>query len=203
MSRKVTAVLSSLLLFATVLPTALAGEAYDDWSINCMIRKDKFRYVLPQAMRNNDINMWIVIDKGRGTEPLFRDFGIATSNGNGLFVFTDRGDRIEKTQMGGHDDLAKRCGAYDIIGGRRGDLRSFVAERDPERIGCSSNLAIASGQSFTNVAPSNPPWPPGAVTIPPAAKMRGLVISPARSLALRPMMKSGGLPESKREVTPE
>ena len=57
MSRKVTAVLSSLLLFATVLPTALAGEAYDDWSINCMIRKDKFRYVLPQAMRNNDINM--------------------------------------------------------------------------------------------------------------------------------------------------
>ena len=74
MSRKVTAVLSSLLLFATVLPTALAGEAYDDWSINCMIRKDKFRYVLPQAMRNNDINMWIVIDKGRGTEPLFPRF---------------------------------------------------------------------------------------------------------------------------------
>ncbi len=135
MSRKVTAVLSSLLLFATVLPTALAGEAYDDWSINCMIRKDKFRYVLPQAMRSNDIDMWIVIDKGRGTEPLFRDFGIATSNGNGLFIFTDRGESIEKAQMGGHQDLAKRCGAYDIIGGRRDDLRSFVAERDPERIG--------------------------------------------------------------------
>ena len=80
-----------LVLIAIFLPTALAGEAHDDWRINCMIRKDKFRYVLPQAMRNNDIDMWIVIDKGRGTEPLFRDFGIATSNGNGLFVFTDRG----------------------------------------------------------------------------------------------------------------
>ena len=132
MSRRTTVISFSLLLMGA---SSFAGEAHDDWRINCMVRKDKFRYVLPQAMRRNDIDMWIVIDKGRGTEPLFRDLGIATSNGNGLFVFTDRGDRIEKAQMGGHDDLARRCGAYDIIGGRRGELRSFVAERDPERIG--------------------------------------------------------------------
>ena len=52
-----------------------------DWSMACKIRSDKFDYVLPGAMRDNDIDMWIVIDKGRGTEPMARDFTSPSSNG--------------------------------------------------------------------------------------------------------------------------
>ena len=43
------------------------------WEISCMIRKDKFDFVLPKAMRRNNIDMWIVIDRGRGTEPMILD----------------------------------------------------------------------------------------------------------------------------------
>jgi hypothetical protein len=75
---------------------SIGNEARDHWEINNMIRSDKLDFVLPKAMRNHNIDMWLIIDKGRGTEPLFCDFGDATSNGNGIFIFTDRGgDRIE------------------------------------------------------------------------------------------------------------
>ena len=67
-------------------------EARSQWEFSCAIRKDKFAYVLPDALRRNDVDMWIVLDRGRGSEPMVRDFGPDTSNGNGIFVFTDRGE---------------------------------------------------------------------------------------------------------------
>ncbi len=104
------------------------------WEISCNIRKDKFDFVLPKAMRANNIDVWIVIDRGRGTQPMTMDFAISTINGQGFFVFIDRGgDRIERLQLGGETDLARACGAYDEFR-RRGDLRSIVLERDPQRI---------------------------------------------------------------------
>jgi hypothetical protein len=45
--------------------------------------------------------MWIIIDRGHGTEPIFQDFGDAASNGNGIFIFTDPGEeRVERTVLG-------------------------------------------------------------------------------------------------------
>lgn len=118
-----------------------AQDAHDNWEIANMIRSDKFNYVLPKAMSNNNIDMWIIIDKGRGTEPLFRDLGYATSNGNGIFIFTDRGgERIERAVLGGEPELLMESGLYDIFKSVR-DLRSFVAERDPKRIGINMSTA--------------------------------------------------------------
>jgi Xaa-Pro aminopeptidase len=116
-------------------------DAHDRWEISNMIRSDKFDYVLPKAMRNNNIDMWIIIDRGRGTEPLFQDFGDATSNGNGIFIFTDRGgNRIERAILGGEPELLAESGIYDIFEDPR-SLRSFIAERDPKRIGVNISTA--------------------------------------------------------------
>ena len=112
----------------------IADGSRDLWEIMNMIRSDKFDYVLPKAMRNNNIDMWITIDKGRGTEPLYLDFGDESSNGSGMFVFTDRGDRIERAVLFGHGELLAQSGVYDIVG-YRGTLRDFVKERNPKRIG--------------------------------------------------------------------
>ncbi len=141
-----------------VSSSAAPGDARSRWEISCMIRHDKFDYVLPGAMRRNDIDMWIVIDRGRGTQPMTRDFGIATVNGQGFFIFSDRGgDRIERIQLGGEIDLAEKCGAYDTFG-EPDDLRSIVEERDPERIGLNylaipnntEGLHVADGLSYTD-----------------------------------------------------
>jgi len=133
MSRKLITA-SCGLLAGLLFLSAFAGDYKDLQETLAMIRHDKFDYVLPKAMRNNNVDMWITIDKGRGTEPLHMDFGDPISNGNGLYIFTDRGsDRIERAilaalhrQMFGREE-------YDIFGSA-GDLKAFVKERDPKRI---------------------------------------------------------------------
>lgn len=102
-------------------------------------RKDRFDRILPQAMRANDVDMWIQVIIGRDA----LDLGA----GSGYCVFTDRGgDRIERAIFGfnyGVEDPA----LYDIIG-EEGNasgtglgmdtkfdgLGAFVAERDPGSI---------------------------------------------------------------------
>jgi hypothetical protein len=61
------------------------------------IRKDKFDYVLPQVMRDNEVDMWIHVIRRNNPEPLTPDLG----GESGVFVFTDRGgDRIERAVLG-------------------------------------------------------------------------------------------------------
>ena len=138
--------------------TATADDARSLWEISCMIRKDKFDYVLPGAMRRNGIDMWIVLDRGRGTEPMSRDFGIDTVNGQGIYIFFDPGEgRVERIQLGPETDLAEECGAYDMFGGSR-QLRSIVEERDPKTIALNylavpntrEGLHVADGLSHTD-----------------------------------------------------
>lgn len=130
-----------MVLAATIVCHSFGQNVREDMAVANMIRADKFDYVLPKAMRNNNIDMWIIIDKGRGTEPLFQDFGFATSNGNGIFIFTDRGGkRIERAVLGGEPEILAESGTYDIFD-RISNLRSFVAERDPRRIGINISTA--------------------------------------------------------------
>lgn len=125
----------SVVTFSLVLQNAVALEGEPEWAMSCKIRSDKFDYVLPEAMRANNIDMWIVIDKGRGTEPLARDFGSISSNGNGIIIFFDRGeDRIERGILGPGEDEIKDCGVYDIVGDPA-DFAEFVQSRNPQRIG--------------------------------------------------------------------
>ena len=86
------------------------------------------------------------------------DFGIETAYGQGIYVFFDGGgDRIERYSLGGGSDLAKMCGAYDELEGKR-DIRSIVEERDPQRIGLNylaipnnrGGMYTADGLSYTD-----------------------------------------------------
>jgi len=130
-----------LALVVMAVPYMFSLDAQGRWEKANMIRSDKFDFVLPKAMRVNHIDMWIIVDRGRGTEPLFQDFGEATSNGNGIFIFTDRGgDRIERAVLGGEPELLEESGIYDIFEDSR-NLRKFVAERDPKRIGVNISTA--------------------------------------------------------------
>ena len=95
------------------------------WEISCNIRKDKFDFVLPKAMRANDIDMWIHSIRMGNPDPLEHDLGAEF----GTFVFTDRGgDRIERAALGISGRLISENGAYDIVTGGF-DLREFVAEQ--------------------------------------------------------------------------
>ena len=118
-----------------------------------LIRKEKFDFVLPDAMRENNIDMWIHVMGTNNYEdgnfdPLRLDLGSNT----GFFIFTDRGgDRVERAVLGRCSDTARDCGAYDIFA-PKSDLTQFVAKRDPKRIAVnySEHLAVSDGISHTD-----------------------------------------------------
>jgi Xaa-Pro aminopeptidase len=118
-----------------------------------LIRNEKFDLILPQAMQDNKIDMWIqVMGTKNGEEgnldPLRLDLGSNT----GIFIFTDRGgDRVERAVLGNISDIVQDCGAYDIFG-PESDLTKFVSKRDPNRIAVnfSETIAACDGISHTD-----------------------------------------------------
>jgi Xaa-Pro aminopeptidase len=144
--------------FVTLIVAALvcatdtsAQEARRRWELQRQIRLDKFEQVLPLAMRNNGIDMWIVAMKENHIDPLWEDLGRGYVSGIGYYVFTDRGrDRIERAALGPSGYLIEQSGAYDLFA-PAATLASFVKERDPKRIGVnmSDEIGPADGLSLT------------------------------------------------------
>ncbi|MCZ6673220.1 MAG: hypothetical protein O7C75_09805, partial [Verrucomicrobia bacterium] len=62
---------------------------------------DKFDIILPQIMREREIDMWIHVVREGDLDPLGFNFG----SNEGVFVFTDRGgDKIERAFFGWNTD---------------------------------------------------------------------------------------------------
>ena len=121
------------------------------------IRRDKLDLILPRAMRDNDIDMWIHVIRDRNPDPLESVFG-----GVGVFVFTDRVEsRIERAILGFADEALWSDPAYDLMVGEEGIegdpgwrhvIREFVAERNPARIAVNYSVdnPLADGISHTD-----------------------------------------------------
>ncbi len=121
------------------------------WDRLCTIRREKFDHILPEAMRENSIDMWIVAQKEGHNDPLAELLGRGYTGTIGYFIFTDRGgDRIERAALGITDHHRGACGAYDVSSGDV-DLLKFVTARNPRRIGInlSTEMGMADGLSHT------------------------------------------------------
>jgi Xaa-Pro aminopeptidase len=146
---KIPAFVAALALF--VPGASEAQEARRRFERTCQIRLEKFDRILPEAMRENGIDMWITLMKEGHRDPLYFDLGEGYIGSIGYFVFTDRGgERIERAALGIDDRKIRACGAYDIVEGDF-DLRKFVSERNPKRIGLnmSEGIGAADGLSHT------------------------------------------------------
>lgn len=140
-----------MLAFVVLAGSVEAQEARRRWEMERQIRLDKFEQVLPKAMRENDIDMWIVAVKENHTDPLWNDLGRGYVTGIGYYVFTDRGgDRIERLALGPGGYLLAESGAYDRLA-PASTLAEVVRERDPKRIGVnmSDEIGPADGLSYT------------------------------------------------------
>ena len=163
-------------LFAQVQTTAQAQEQDELKEWNNQIRRDKFDIILPQVMRERNIDMWIHVMR----ETLPDSFGAEElGSSSGVFIFTDRGgDRIERAilgrrwgatqrERGEQSKLVEESGAYDIIadpvrvqepvGGpmteydyRFKGLRAFVEARDPKRIAVNFKQSLGQWPTYTD-----------------------------------------------------
>ena len=123
-----------------------------------LIQREKFAIVLPGAMRDNGIDMWIHVIRDGDPDALALDLGGTA----GYFIFTDRGgDKIERAVLAGRGQGMYTSGAYDIFtwsdwdawypSNDAAELRQFVQERDPETIAVNTSawLAAADGLSHS------------------------------------------------------
>ena len=149
-SKRLLAVFGALLVLAPGLDAA-AQQSKQAYEIMRLIRREKMDLILPGAMRDNNVDMWIHVVQSGNMDPLALDLGgwfeYRAWDPIGYYIFTDRGgDRIERIILGGEDqeDL------YDISGSG-GDLLKLVEERDPEviAVNMSTALPIANGLSHT------------------------------------------------------
>jgi Xaa-Pro aminopeptidase len=121
-------------------------DARARWETLNLIRQEKLDLILPGAMRDNHIDMWIHSIRMGNPDPLELDLGAEF----GTFVFTDRGgDRIERIVLSPfhlHDRSV-----YDRVGDLD-ELRAIVDERDPQRIAINSSewIGVADGMSHTD-----------------------------------------------------
>jgi hypothetical protein len=132
-----------LVIFIVQGFNAQAQEAKARWESLNLIRQEKLDIILPQAMRDNNIDMWIIVNKYGRFDPLSRELGGVGASDKwyqGKFraylVFTDRGEgKIERATL------------RDMTG----VLRKYVEERDPKRIAVnmSEYLGSADGLSHT------------------------------------------------------
>lgn len=147
----------SLLVYASLLllpgPTpAEAGEARDRWQQMNQMRRDKFDLVLPEVMRENEVDMWIVGRREGYDDPLTPDLGGGYVGSTGWYVFTDRGgDRIERAALGISGYLIEKAGAFDLFAGAD-TLAAHVATRDPKRIAVNISRAIGAADGLTHSA---------------------------------------------------
>jgi Xaa-Pro aminopeptidase len=141
--------LTSMLAPVLLAAPSHAQEAKRRWDQMCQIRKDKFDLILPQAMRENGIDMWITASREGHDDPNAALLGGGYVGDVGYYVFTDRGGgRIERSAMGISGAGFDQCPVYDLKVSPA-DLRKFVAERNPKRIGINvaSEIGTADGLS--------------------------------------------------------
>ncbi|WP_323757263.1 M24 family metallopeptidase [Roseivirga sp.] len=141
--------LSSLLLLVCSL--TYSQEAMRRWRKLNQVRNDKFDLVLPEAMRENNIDMWIIMNREGNLDPLYTDMGEGyVGSFGGYYIFTDRGgDRIERASLGIDGYLLKQGGAYDYFGSVD-ELKEFVSARDPKRIGLNISKNIGGADGLTH-----------------------------------------------------
>ena len=155
------------------LATSVDAREADDYrpdpeTVLNLIRNDKLDLILPSAMRDNGVDMWINVGRDGQPRSLEYEFGVF----DGYLIFTDRGDRIERAMFGGiftgpggldnvdvfgSTEVARAIAGYDYDKNDLSDydeIREFVAARDPQTIAVNFSdwLAAADEISHTQFA---------------------------------------------------
>lgn len=143
-------ILTLLILIISI--NTFSQESMRRWRKLNQVRGDKFDLVLPEAMRENNIDMWIVTNREGNFDPLYTDMGEGYVGSTGYYIFTDKGgDRIERAVLGIGGYLLEEGGTYDYFGS--GDeLKAFVEARNPKRIGLNISKNFGGADGLTHSA---------------------------------------------------
>lgn len=148
MRNRLTLALAVLGMLAAV--PAAGQEAKRRWDELCQIRKDKLDHVLPAAMRDNGIDMWLVAMREGHLDPNAELLGGGYVGDIGYYIFTDRGAAgIERAALGIGGAAFDQCPLY-AVKASPATLRAFVAARNPKRIGINVATEIGTADGLSH-----------------------------------------------------
>jgi len=132
--------------------SSFSQESMRRWRKMNQVRNDKFDLVLPEVMRENNIDMWIVTNREGNLDPLYADMGEGYVTANAYYIFSDSGEeRIERAALGVGGYLLKEGGSYDYFGSTD-ELKEFVGKRDPKSIGLNISKNFGGADGLTHSA---------------------------------------------------
>jgi Xaa-Pro aminopeptidase len=114
----------------------------------------RFDTVLPELMRREGINMWIIVSREYNDDPVFRSMAPLTtysSRRRTILAFVDPGGgrKVERVSIGRFD----YDGLFTLVkthnDGQWEGLRTFVTERDPKVIGINTSEAWNHADGLT------------------------------------------------------
>lgn len=127
------------------------------------VLEDRFTNLLPQLMRREGIDMWVIISREYNEDPVLKTMLPSTwlsARRRTIMVFFDKGEKegrsdgsVEKLAIARYDVGTLLKGAWDIdVRPNQWDaLAAIIAERKPKKIGLnrSTNYAHADGLTAT------------------------------------------------------
>lgn len=134
-------------------------SARERFEIHRALIADKLQNSLLPAMREHDIDMWIVLDRENNYDPVHEEIGGGYSGVRAAFIFyDDGGDTLEKIYYGSHAQPLNSVinQVYDerIYYGYSADgltthVRKAVYDRDPQRIGVNTSPTLPEADGLT------------------------------------------------------
>jgi Xaa-Pro aminopeptidase len=129
------------------------------FEIHTSMVADKLERALLPAMRNHNVDMWIVLDRENNPEPLHDELGGGFSGVRAAFIFFDDGsDKPQKIYYGSHQQPANSVieRVYDekiyygySVEGLTPHLRKLVHERDPRKIAVNTSHTLPEADGLT------------------------------------------------------
>ncbi|MBO0931554.1 M24 family metallopeptidase [Fibrella aquatilis] len=151
-----------LLLFLTPFllaaqPTTILAERARAQFVDEVL-EDRFTNLLPQLMRREDIDMWVIISREYNEDPVLKTMLPSTwlsARRRTIMVFFDRGEKegVEKLAIARYDvgNLLKGAWDIDVRPNQWDALAKIIQDRKPKKIGLnrSANYAHADGLTAT------------------------------------------------------
>lgn len=135
---------------STILSERERARVIDD------LLDDRFTNFLPQLMRREGLDMWIIISREYNEDPVLRTMLPSTwlsARRRTIIVFFDNGKEVEKLAIARYDvgNLLKGAWDIDVRPNQWEALAKIITDRKPKKIGLntSANYAHADGLSFT------------------------------------------------------
>jgi len=136
-------------------PTAILSER-DRAAVIDELLDDRFTNLLPQLMRKNGLDMWVIISREYNEDPVLKTMLPSTwlsARRRTIIVFYDNGKELEKLAIARYDvgKLLKGAWDIDVRPNQWEALAKIIEDRKPKKIGLnySTNYAHADGLSAT------------------------------------------------------